>query len=91
MLKMTENDLKEIFALFSSPTDYELTNMIYNPSQKLFYGNEDLNEEYSLTQDKKEFAEDSLRAILYYLVKHGFEIRKGNEILDMKFIKELFI
>lgn len=91
MLKITENDLKEIFALFSSPTGYELTNMIYDPSHRLFYEKENLNEEYNLTQEKKEFAEDSLRAVLYYLVKHGYEIKKGDEILDMKFIKEYFI
>lgn len=90
MFEITESDLKEIFALFSSPTNYELKTMIYNPNNKLYYKNEKLDEEYSLTQSKKDFAEDSLRAVLYYLVKHDYEIKKGNVVVDIDFITNNF-
>jgi hypothetical protein len=61
---LTDDELREIFALFSSPTDYE-RQQVYDKTETHFYEREDLSREYTLTQERREFAEDAWRAISY--------------------------
>ncbi len=72
---LSDDDLCELFALFSSPTEEEVAR-IYSENDRLFYKNENLSEEYSLTQEKSEFAHDSWRAVLYFLDRHGYKLVK---------------
>jgi hypothetical protein len=90
MISLTENDLREIFALFSSVSNFELR-QIYNAQEDNFYESEPLPEEYELTQPKGEFARDSWRAVIYFLYKHGYQLKKGDEIIDLDFIKSEFV
>ena len=74
---LSEEDLRELFALFSSPTDEELRQVL-NPSHANFYKLENLEAEYTLTQERREFAEDAWRAVAYFLHRKGF-YRNGVE------------
>jgi len=78
----TDQQLQEIFAVFSSPTGYE-RDQVYDQSSPHFYGREDLLQEYSLTQEKREFAEDAWRAVIYTLSRHGFVLRKDDIEFDL--------
>ena len=89
MLELSNDDLKEVFSLFSSSTTYEI-NQIYDVNNDLYFKLENLNEEYELVLEKKEFALGSLRAVLYYLVTHGYEVKKGNNKIDLEDIKKTF-
>jgi len=76
---LTDEDLRELFAFFSSPTDEEL-HRVLNPSHTNFYKQENLEEEYTLTQERREFAVDAWRAVTYFLHRKGFSLhRKGTE------------
>jgi hypothetical protein len=76
-ISLTDDELKELFALFSSPTEYELK-QIYNKQEGNFYQSEDLSEEYVLTQEKREFSKDAWRAVTYFLYRKGFTlVREG--------------
>jgi hypothetical protein len=78
-LELSDDDLRKIFRLFSSPTDEELI-QIFDPSSRRFYGLEDLGEEYNLTQEKREFSIDAWRAVTYFLHHKGFALVKdGSE------------
>lgn len=90
ILILTEEDLKEIFSLFCSPTLYE-KQQIYDSNSLHYYPNIDLSEEYSLCQDKKEFVYDAWRAILYFLHSRGFKLSKNGLLIDLAFIDEEFI
>ncbi len=85
MNKFNENDLKEIFALFTSVTLDEL-NQIYDSKNRHYFENEKLDDEYNLSQAKREFASDSLRSVLYFLTKHGYRITKANEEIDPDYV-----
>ncbi|MGH7495429.1 MAG: hypothetical protein ACREOO_23980 [bacterium] len=90
MITLNEHDLKEIFALFSSVSTYEL-GQIYDRLHDNFYKNEILAEEYELTQPKREFARDSWRAVIYFLYKQGYQLKKGDQIVDLEFIMSEFV
>jgi hypothetical protein len=79
---LTDDELREIFALFSSPTDYE-RQQAYDKTEAHYYEREDLSREYSLTQERREFAEDAFRAILYFLHRRGFKLLKNGEEFDL--------
>jgi hypothetical protein len=81
-LVLSEDDLKEIFALFSSPTDEERA-ATYDPTSGSYYRAELLGEEYSLTEEKKEFAVDAWREVSYFLYRHGYSLRKGGIEIDL--------
>ncbi len=89
---ITPNDaeLKELFALFSSASLYELR-QIYDKNNDLFFMNEILSDEYELTESKREFASDSWRAVIYFLLKNGYQLKKGDEVIDLNFINEEFV
>jgi hypothetical protein len=75
-LNPSDEELQEIFALFSSPTDDE-RRRIYEPSNHLYFKLEDLEQEYDLTQEKREFAYDAWRAVMYFLHRRGFTLSKN--------------
>jgi hypothetical protein len=77
-----DGDLQEIFALFSSPSDDELR-QVYDHANPHFYKLEDLQQEYNLTQEKREFAEDAWRAVMFFLHQRGFTLTKGGTEYDL--------
>lgn len=79
---LTDDELREIFALFSSPTDYE-RQQVYDKTETHSYKREDLSREYTLTQERREFADDAWRAILYFLHRRGFRLTKNGEEYDL--------
>ena len=94
LLQIRDEDLKEIFALFSSVSLYEFK-QIYDPKNELFFQKEDLDAEYELTEQRHDFAIDALRSVLYYLYylhRHGYELRKQENVDDLTWVqKELFV
>jgi len=81
-IKPSEQDLQEIFALFTSPADEE-KNRLYDASDRLFFRNERLDEQYQLSQEKREFAIDAWRAVAYFLFRHGYRLSKDGEEYDL--------
>jgi len=75
VVHLSDDDLRELFALFSSPTEEEVA-MIYSPRHRLFFRNENLTAEYSLTEERGEFAKDAWRAVIYFLHRHGYKVTK---------------
>lgn len=73
----SEEDLKEIFGLFTSPADEEVS-QIYDETSKFHFKKENLADEYSLTQEKREFAIDAWRAVNYFLQRHGYSVVKDS-------------
>ena len=65
-IPLDEQDLREIFALLSSSANEE-KRAVYDPSNRHHFGNERLDEEYHVTQEKREFAVDAWRAVAYFL------------------------
>lgn len=79
-MDLTDEQLKEIFALFSSPTVYE-REQVYDADSGHYYMNENLHEEYELTEERREYALDAWRAVTYFLHRNGFTLyRDGQEI-----------
>jgi hypothetical protein len=70
-IMLSEEDLKEIFALFTSPADEEVK-QIYDETSEFHFGRVSLAEEYSLTQEKREFAVDAWRAVNRFLHRRGY-------------------
>jgi hypothetical protein len=79
---LSDEDMQELFALFSSPTDDEL-HQVFDPSHTNFYKLENLDTEYSLTQERREFAEDAWRAVTYFLHRKGFKLYKNEIEFDL--------
>jgi hypothetical protein len=77
-----DDDLRELFAIFSSPTDDEL-HQVFDPSHSNFYKREDLDAEYSLTQERREFADDAWRAVTYFLHRKGFTLYRNGVQFDL--------
>jgi hypothetical protein len=79
---LSDDDLQELFALFSSPTDEEVRQVL-NPSHTNFYKNENLEAEYTLTQERREFADDAWRAVTYFLYRKGFILHRNGVDFDL--------
>ena len=91
LLQFNDDDLKEVFALFSSVSLHELE-QVYDPAHNLFFQNENLGAEYELSQQRRDFAIDALRSVLYYLHRHGYELRKEEYADNLTWVhKELFV
>jgi hypothetical protein len=87
---LEEKDLKEIFGLFSSPTKNEKAQS-YQRRGGHYFEDENLSEEYNLTQEKREFALDAWRAIISFLHAHDFTVAaKSGEKVDLSFIEKEF-
>ena len=88
---LEENDLKEIFGLFTSPTKDEKA-QIYQRDKGHYFEDENLSEEYDLMQEKREYALDAWRAVISLLRARGFTaVSKNGEIVDLSFIENEFV
>jgi hypothetical protein len=81
-LILSDEDLQELVAFFPSPTDDELRQVL-EPSHTNFYKLENLEAEYALTQERREFAEDAWRAVTYFLCRKGFNLRRNGVEYDL--------
>lgn len=82
ILELSEDSLKEIFALSSSSTDYEVE-LAYDPRNEDFWQKENLDEAYKQSQEKREYVYDSLRGVLGWLSRHGYQIVHEGKEVDM--------
>lgn len=82
-LELSEDLLKEIFALSTASTDYEV-NLAYDPNDTDFWQKENLDEILKAAQPKREFALDSLRGVLSWLSRHGYQITQDGKEVDLK-------
>lgn len=72
-ITLEENDLKEIFGLFTSLTKHEKA-QVYQQGKGHCLENEVLSEEYALTQEKRESALDAWRSVISFLHARHFRI-----------------
>jgi len=89
-ITLSESDLKELFALFTSVTKYE-KRRIYDPANDDHFLKTNLAEEYSLTEEKREYALDAWRAVLYFLHLRGYKLTRIDEEIDLSFSEDEFI
>ncbi len=89
-IEFSEDDLKEIFALFSSVSAYELR-QIYDSNNEHYFKQVELSAEYELSYEKREFAIDSLRAVLTFLYRHSYRIEKDGDLIRLDSILEHFV
>ena len=87
---LCEDDLKEIFSLFTSTTKHEKT-QVYSPDSGHYFLDTNLSEEYSLTEEKREYALDAWRAVLFFLNSKGYSLVKGDDQIDLGFSEDEFI
>ncbi|HEV3164534.1 MAG TPA: hypothetical protein VGZ22_10950 [Isosphaeraceae bacterium] len=85
-LVLNEEDLKELFALFTSCTDHE-KQQIYDERSPHFYKDLKLDEEYTYTAETREYALDAWRAVLSFLGSKGFVISRNEELIDLEMSK----
>jgi hypothetical protein len=89
-IALSDEDLKELFSLFSSPTKHE-KEQIYTENNIHYFRNLDLLEEYQLCMPKQEFAVDAWRAVLFFLHSKGYNLIKNGKVLDLSFCEEEFV
>lgn len=89
-ISLNEDDLREMFSLFSSSTKFERA-QVYDAQSDHHYAKVRLSEEYSLTQEKGEFAFDAWRAVISFLHSQGYCLSKEREVLTLSFIEDAFI
>ena len=85
-----EEDLKEIFAIFTSATEHE-KRQIYDPCSRHYFRKVKLLEELELTAPKREYAIDCWRAVMYFLYSRGFAIVKDGTVVCLSFSEGLFV
>jgi hypothetical protein len=90
VLNLSQEDLKEIFALFTSPTQHE-KEQIYDQLSEHYFLKINLFTEYSLTEEKREFAIDAWRAVIYFLYRKGYSLHKEDVEVDLSFSDRQFI
>lgn len=86
-IHLEPDDYKELFSIFSSSTDFEIR-QIYDPESNHYFKKVRLAEEYSLTQERQEFAVDAWRSVIVFLKNRSFSLktRDGAEV-DLSFIE----
>ena len=89
-IEFSEADFKEVFALFSSSTVYELR-QIDDPSNDHYLGRVNLMEQHGLSYAKQDFSIDALRAVLAFLHRHGYRIEKEGKVFNLEGISDHFI
>ena len=87
---LTEDDLKEIFSLFTSCTKYE-GDQIYDKNSGHYFLEVRPFDEYTLTEENHEYALDAWRAVIYFLYSKGYSLSKNSERIDLSFIEDYFI
>lgn len=81
-LELNEDILKQVFALSSSSTDYEAS-LAYDSTSNDYWKNENLEDTHKSVQPKREFALDSLRGVLGWLSRNGYEIYQDGSPVDI--------
>jgi hypothetical protein len=87
---LSEDDLREIFSLFSSPTTYE-KQQVYDECSEHYFRNVDLSEEYILAQEKREYSLDAWRAVISFLNARNFTLRKDGKEINLEFVDGEFM
>jgi hypothetical protein len=90
IMRLGEEELKEIFSLFTSATEYE-RQQVYSPQSEHYYLRQNLSEEYSLTEEKREYALDAWRSVIYFLHNRGYSLSRDGMEIDLSFISSDFI
>jgi hypothetical protein len=90
LIFLSEDDLKEIFSLFTSSTKYERDQVYDTQSGHYFLGVE-LFDEHTLTEEKREYALDAWRAVTYFLHSKGYSLCRNGEKIDLSFSDDEFI
>ncbi len=90
IILLNEDELREIFSLFTSPTKFE-RDQVYDRKGEHYFANVSLSDEYSLTQEKREFALDAWRAVISFLNSQGYCLSKDGVVLPLSFIENDFI
>ena len=88
-MNLSEDDLREIFGLFTSCSRYE-RNQIYS-SGLHDYKTVNLLEEYDLSQEKREFSLDAWRSIIYFLHRRGYQLQKDGIAIGLDFVEQEFV
>jgi len=89
-INLSDNDLREIFSLFTSVTTYE-RELIYDSQSEHNFLRIDLYEEYSLTQEAREYALDAWRAVVFFLHSKGYKLYREGQVIDLSFSNSEFI
>ena len=89
-IALSEEDLSEIFSLFTSSTKYE-RDQVYDRNSGHHFLEVKLFDEYSLTEEKREYALDAWRAVIYFLHSKGYSLWKDGDRADLSFIEDHFI
>lgn len=87
---LSEDDLKEIFSLLTSSTRYE-RDQVYDEGSDHHFLEVDLFNEYTLTEEKREYALDAWRAVIYFLHLRGYSLWKEGEKTDLSFSEDEFV
>jgi hypothetical protein len=87
---LNEDDLKEIFSLFTSSTVDE-RRQVYDESSDHFYLKVEPTSEYSLAEEKREFALDAWRAVIHFLHLRGYSVCKEGQEVNLAFSRDDFI
>jgi hypothetical protein len=90
LIGLTEDDLKEIFSLFTSSSKYE-RDQIYDRNSSHHFLKVESQDEYTLTEEKREYALDAWRAVIYFLHSKGFSLCKDTERSELSFIENNFV
>lgn len=89
-LELDEDDLKKIFALFTSCTKYE-RDQVFDQSNSHYYKNNDLKDHYEVSMEKLDFAVDAWRAVISVLEREGAIIKLGDSVISLGFINKEFM
>lgn len=86
---LDEDDWKELFALYTSCTEYE-RRQLYQEGSPHHYKETDLSEEYTYSAEKLEYAIDAWRAVLFFLHRNGFVLAHHQGAIALDSIGEEF-
>ncbi len=89
-MQLSDDDLREIFGLFTSCSKFE-KGQTYDEASEHFFGGVDLAEEYELTEPKREYALDAWRAVMYFLHRKGYAIEKDGWRVDLSWAEDEFL
>ena len=74
----------------TSATKFEKV-QVYDEQSDNYFQNVQLSEEYSLTEESREFALDAWRAVISFLNSNGYSLTKDGRIVRLSFSAEEFL
>ncbi len=81
-IELSEDDLKELYALHTSCSRYEYDE-VFDEASSNYYLDEKLHDEQEMVGAKIDFAIDSWRSALLFLSRRGYSLLKGDEVIDL--------